>query len=270
MCLAIWKAADKRVTKEHLENGFNANNHGAGFAYPWKDKLHICKGFFKFEEFYKEYQKVEALPCLIHFRIRTSGGQDAKNCHPWSVTPELALIHNGIIRLKEAEGLSDTGTFAQYVLRPILGGNPEAWKLPGVQWLIEEAIGMGNKIVLMNNKGEHAILNEKQGDWEAGCWFSNTSFRRYRYSNDESWPRGHVSCSPCSSAAPRWQETSIPNVFLLSKEAADSWKRNDKPATSSTTSRAGSAGDSDILQAEIDRLKADGWVEWEVTAQQQS
>lgn len=284
MCLAIWKPAGKTIKKEHLENGFASNNHGAGIAFANKGKLTIKKGFFKFEEFYAEYEKVQALPCLIHFRIRTSGGQDARNCHPWEVTPHLALIHNGILRLQEQNGLSDTGVFATYILRPIVEAGPGNWQRPGIKWLLEEAIGTSNKMVLMNGDGEHVILNEKQGDWDNGCWFSNSTWKwkshrggghyyrgDYDYSNRDAYGvsvRGGGSSRP----DPRWQETNIPNVFLLSREHVDKWG---KPATeakttsvsASSASRSAKASTSEVevdemVAAEIQRLKDDGWVEW--------
>lgn len=283
MCLAIVKPAGKSITRERLLNGFTSNNHGAGLAWAHKGKLHIEKGFFKFEEFYKKYEEVQALNLLIHFRIRTSGKQDAMNCHPWRVTENLALIHNGIIALKEEDNMSDTGVFTKYVLKPIVEAGPDLWRLKGIQWLIGEAVGLGNKIALMDNTGQTVIINEKQGNWDEGCWFSNYTYRGYStrsytgYAHDDSdWPASRYPAqSSCSLPVThysrrttkddtRWTETSIPNVYLLNKEHADKWK-NAEQATRPTVDRTETTAELDerMLKVEIDRLKSDGWREWQ-------
>jgi predicted glutamine amidotransferase len=279
MCLAIWKPAGKTVTKEHLTNGYNSNSDGAGIAYAHKGKLFIDKGFFKFDDFYAVYEKVQALPCLIHFRIKTHGNINANNCHPWRVNENLALIHNGILSLKEADGMSDTGVFAKYVLAPLLIGNQNVWKTSGMKWLIEEAIGTGNKIALMDNNGDFSIFNEKAGTWEAGCWFSNSSFKWgtkiYRgsssntsnseYFDDRNWQSRHSGCSHRGTIKDnnKWVESNIPSVYLLSPEHAALWKDgNDNPPTPEAKSEKASDPIHEIIEREVKRLEADGWVEW--------
>jgi hypothetical protein len=47
--------------------------------------------------------------------------------------------------------------------------------------LVEKAIGSSNKFVLLNNKGEYKIINEKAGVWENGVWYSNSTYSYQKY-----------------------------------------------------------------------------------------
>ena len=64
-------------------------------------------------------------------------------------------------------------------------------------------IGSSNKFVIMNNKGEFTIINEKAGNWENGCWFSNNGHKtaRVRYTttfgNWERYYNNHYSKNSC-------------------------------------------------------------------------
>lgn len=241
MCLAIVSPAGKIVPKEHLENGFAGNSDGAGFAVATPDrKLIIKKGFFKFDEFHKAYLPYENLPCLIHFRIGTSGKKDAANCHPWRITEDVALIHNGILPMKVDGDLSDTGIFSRHLMTPHFQHMPkEWWKSQSFRWLFEEAIGFSNKIAIMDNEGEVVILNETHGEWDNGVWYSNSGYKwkrglvcySGRHDDYDGFPRGtrfsrdSHSGSALGSDHQRWKETSIPHVYVLKKEYAARWPK---------------------------------------------
>ncbi len=180
MCLAIFKPANVEIKLSELESGFNANRDGAGFAYVEGGKIHIKKGYFKWDDFLKAYIPHEKKQMLIHFRLATHGAEDAFNCHPWPCADgKFAVIHNGILSYPSSAEKSDTGHFVDEVLDPILSKDPDMIRNVGVSWLIEESIGTGNKIVILREDGKYNILNEKQGLWHEGAWFSNTCFRGY-------------------------------------------------------------------------------------------
>lgn len=249
MCLAILKPAGKIVSKEHLSNGYDRNSDGAGFAYAENGEVVIQKGFFKFEEFYAAYQPHENKQCLIHFRIRTAGQTDAVNCHPWRINPKMALIHNGMLPIREDAGLSDTGIFTNRVISPIVDANPDIIFTNGFKWLIESAIGSNNKVVILNSAGGYVIFNEKSGSWDDGVWYSNCSYKVARYTSvgyqtgrhhgatfgdyDDAhgWAGFHTanherfkgirnrsSGEEKKKSFHRWKETNVPNVFILTPE----------------------------------------------------
>ncbi len=196
MCLAIYKPIDKEIKLSELEAGFNANRDGAGFAYVEDGKIHIKKGYFKWDEFLKAYIPHEKKQMLIHFRLATHGAEDAFNCHPWPCGDgKFAVIHNGILSYPSSAQKSDTGHYVDEVLDPVLSQDPNMMDNVGFRWLVEESIGVSNKIVILREDGRYRILNEKQGLWHEGSWFSNTCFRGYghiwqksnAYGQDDEW-----------------------------------------------------------------------------------
>lgn len=305
-CLAVFKPAGKTITREHLENGFSANDHGAGIAWCHDKKLYVEKGFFTFDAFWAVYKDVQPLNCLIHFRIGTSGGRDKENCHPWKVNENLAIIHNGIISIPfqfKGKNYSDTGVFVNSVLEPMTRHDPEIWKINSIQWVLEEAIGIGNKMIFLDNEGCHAILNEKQGDWNDGSWFSNCTYKYRRavtvvrggndfrgHYMDDDWDghrytgqyTGHTKRGSRrggqQKANARWVETNIPHVYLLDKEYQTAWKNNQTDTTSpspassedqpvnqpSGNEQVAEKTPEQLLAEKIAEIKANGWEEWNV------
>jgi hypothetical protein len=181
MCLAIYKPAGKSIPVDHLRNGFESNPHGAGFAFANDGVVSIRKGYFSFKEFLAAYNEIvsDELPVLVHFRYATHGKRNEFNCHPWPVCGgEYACIHNGIINIESSKKKSDTGHFVDLVLTPMLEcvADPAT---PALKFLVEETIGTGNKIVLMDGAGKVTIYNEKAGHWEQGVWYSNHGYEGY-------------------------------------------------------------------------------------------
>lgn len=181
MCLAIYKPAGKSIPEDHLRNGFDSNPHGAGFAFAKDGVVSIRKGYFTFKAFLAAYNEciTEDLPALVHFRYATHGKRNEFNCHPWPVCGgEYACIHNGIINIQSSKKKSDTGHFVDLVLSPMLEcvADPAT---PALKFLVEETIGSGNKIVLMDGAGKVTIYNEKVGHWEKGVWYSNHGYESY-------------------------------------------------------------------------------------------
>ena len=184
MCLLI--CGNKKVQNlDWLSNGFDNNSHGAGFVFAHKKRLHLRKGFFKFEDFLKAYKEMpDDAPCLIHFRLATGGKLNEANCHPFSVSNNLAFAHNGVFfNVKDDDNFSDTYYFNQSIIQPIFAKNPHAIYTEGARALIEEFIGRGNKVAFINNYGRIVIMNEKMGDYEGETWFSNGSYKYGRKCN---------------------------------------------------------------------------------------
>ena len=167
MCLAIHKPAKAIIPIDHLESGYEGNPHGCGFCYSENGKLHIVKGMLTFPQFYKQYKEKEHLAMLIHFRWATHACKTALNCHPFSIcNGKYALIHNGIIPIVcSMEKLSDTGNFAKLVMEPMLNAGIHPRK-PSFFFLVEQALGEGNKVALMDWRGQVTIYNEDNGCYE--------------------------------------------------------------------------------------------------------
>lgn len=186
MCLAIFKPANKKVLKYQMENAFDSNDDGAGFAYPLNGKVVIEKGFFKFADFWKAIVPHMDKPMAIHFRWSTHGKVDETNCHPFKINDELAMIHNGVISGIDItdKDKSDTRTFVDDYVKPINKGNPRFIYTEYGKRTLQACIG-SSKLVFINKKGKAVIVNETAGHWNNDVWYSNDSYKqvKVRYSN---------------------------------------------------------------------------------------
>jgi len=177
MCIAIYKPHGKQLPDSHVAESFASNPDGAGFATICPKKGFIIqKGFFTLEEFERAFRPYALRPALVHFRIATSGGVNPQMCHPFSLCGgKYAMIHNGIIDIKAHKGKSDTATFADAVLTPLLErGIPHTD--PALRYLVETSIGKWNKILIMDTRGKVAYFNEQSGHYTDGIWYSNESY----------------------------------------------------------------------------------------------
>ncbi len=216
MCVVCFTPPNIKVRKKLLKECFNNNPDGIGFAYcaPDGSETIIKKGYFSFRKFWFDYREVQELntPTLIHFRIATSGQIDEENCHPWMIDRNHALVHNGVLEHKigwKSDDTSDTGLFTKHFLKPIFESNPNLWLQPSFKWLLEESIGLTNKIVILRNDGEFRIFNEKAGEWFEGTWFSNKSFKEKRV-------RSGVKYTPAKSNYTLPTPNSAPKVPMYS------------------------------------------------------
>jgi hypothetical protein len=43
--------------------------------------------------------------------------------------------------------------------------------------MLQQFIGVGNKLIFLDNVGDFEIVNESAGTWDGGNWFSNSSYK---------------------------------------------------------------------------------------------
>ena len=179
MCIAIYKPEDKILSQATLKECYDANPDGAGFMYAQNKKLHIEKGFFSYDSFYKAFKQHEHKQAVIHFRIKTHGKIDTTNCHPFAVNNAIGFVHNGIINGFGDSNHSDTIGFNNAILQPLVHkwGNLALFQDPIID-LIEGRIGY-SKLVFLDRHGNHKIMNEGKGVWDDGVWYSNNSYKPY-------------------------------------------------------------------------------------------
>lgn len=186
MCIAILKTKKGNITDEQLRNSFISNSDGAGIAYTVKGNLIIEKGIFEVNKFIQAVRRAEA-KCdnnmLIHCRIGTSGYKDKKNTHPFKVTKNVCLIHNGIldVHVPKNSDINDTQIFINEYMKDL--SNEDLINNNGVKTLLKGFIGTYNKFVLLDNNGNYNIINEKQGHWLDGVWYSNYSYATHKTSS---------------------------------------------------------------------------------------
>ena len=137
MCILVFKPKNIEFpTKEALQNCFENNPDGSGYAWIDHGISHIRKGFLTFNDFYasleKDMKKLIGVDVALHFRFATHGSVIEGNCHPFPVSCNIRdlkavrldgkfkiMAHNGIIsslgkRAKKTKSdLSDTMVFAK-------------------------------------------------------------------------------------------------------------------------------------------------------------
>ena len=135
MCIILACESNRRPSEDVLQTCWLHNPDGAGIAYPEGGAVRVEKGLMSYYEFISAYAAMPSdVPCLLHFRIGTSGGTDpvtmAALTHPFGVCSDLARVldpdgaplvmtHNGILPYPSDVLHSDTVTYAQTVLAPM-------------------------------------------------------------------------------------------------------------------------------------------------------
>ena len=191
MCVIASKPANIEIPRETLQRCFDANPDGAGFVAAASDGLHMSKGFFTFDAFWEAYERFSICPAVIHFRIRTHGNKDAEMCHPFKVTDNLWVAHNGVINIdtKSDNTKSDTWHFVDKVLIPELGEGAESHlDNPSFQYLLSCSIG-SSKLAFLHKDGSRVIINADKGEFDGKVWYSNQSYKRVRPAGFSADPR---------------------------------------------------------------------------------
>jgi hypothetical protein len=198
MCVVIYKKAGVPVPSEDtIRACFRANPDGAGIGIRYDSGLRIRKGFMQVADFtdaLRNYSGIEhqQLDIIYHFRIGTSGGSGAGQCHPFPVTspadcPDVLMYqslfldtesdwifaHNGVFGSGEGE-LSDSQVYVRDVLTPLL---PLLTLYPENAEKIVAATGKGSKVILMPRKGPPILTGEWHTDKDTNLLFSNLHFR---------------------------------------------------------------------------------------------
>lgn len=193
MCIAIYKPAGVPVPDDAtLERCYEANEDGAGVAYPCADGVQIVKGFKSLAEFlaFVKSQDFQQTTMLLHFRIGTHGVKDgAVHTHPFPIgkskeameevisVHDRALIHNGIMyEFGYDLEISDTMAFCRDVATEVLA----LATLKNGRKMIESIIGH-SKLAVMERDGSVAMF----GTWifDQGIYWSNQSYKPYAKAN---------------------------------------------------------------------------------------
>ena len=187
MCIAITKPAGVKPDYKAYQNGYDRNPDGWGFAVPDRSKQSVIirKDTTSFKDFWKQFKPFRDRPALVHFRIKTHGVIEKRNCHPFRVGSDLAMIHNGQLDIEcnEMKDKSDTWHFVKQVLRPMYHDSPLFPWNAGCQFIAEQYIDY-NKCAFLHADGDFAWWNKEAGyEVKNGHWYSNKT-----YEEPKAWP----------------------------------------------------------------------------------
>lgn len=230
--------------KEDFRDMFISNSDGAGFMWVQDGKVHVRKGFMKFDDFWKGWNKYNITKdtvAIAHFRIGTSGGKTQAMTHPFPITDnedllkqtewdgDLAMAHNGVFG-GGTKDLSDTALFVRDIIHPLkeyLHDHNGEFD-DKMENIIAQAADT-SRVVLLNSKGNYM----KVGDWSEidGCWYSNTKWNNitsiYTYGNNSYYNRNYNKSSYKSNKPSKSKSTK--KKASKTKDKKTEWSKDEIP-----------------------------------------
>lgn len=177
MCLLISQPAGVTFSRREIEDFVSYNPDGFGLAYGDGRTLHLVRMVGNVSEIWDTYRTLAAgKRCVLHFRMTTHGATDANNAHPYPVTDDIVIAHNGVLSCGNPVDpcRSDTWHFIEYFLAPIARTNPDL--LFTAEWadMCGRLIGASNKLAIVHRDGRIALVNQAAGVTHKRAWLSNT------------------------------------------------------------------------------------------------
>lgn len=187
MCLIIANIDGRPIPEEFIKSAFRGNDDGFGVMWATeKGVLHIVRNV------YKSHEPIVSiigsltkrnLPYVAHFRMATHGPVVKDNCHPFRVSDfhgGIGMVHNGCFGGHEfynSPGKSDTAVMADKIAENLKNGHFSTRDLftseaPEFTKRYHSSFGW-SRIAFMNGDGDINILNESDGSWINGVWYSN-------------------------------------------------------------------------------------------------
>jgi len=185
MCVIIYKPEDVEIDPEVLDKCERTFGDGLGFTFFDKKKKEprVYKHHRDIERVRNLYDKHVAgkgFEAIVHFRVCSAGIVNLANTQPLT-SNRYVFAHNGTIfhmKSLQQKNESDTAALGRLILDTV---NPNR---KGHKIMLEHYLD-GDRFIMMNKKtGEIHILNEGQGMWIDGLWFSNDRWtKRYNWKN---------------------------------------------------------------------------------------
>ena len=179
MCVVAVKNVGVAFPNDDLMKAmWDSNNDGAGFMYTHNGKVHIEKGFMKYDDLMRAVNTLKKridivnTPVVLHFRITTHGGTSPYNTHPFPIssnekylksldlTCSVGMVHNGIISSVVVDAttkMSDTMVYIQEVLAPLSMLNKSFYKNDFGKQLMENQIGW-SKLAFLDKSGNLELV----------------------------------------------------------------------------------------------------------------
>lgn len=198
MCVIASIPAGRTLSEDELREMWQTNPDGAGIAWISGNKVATYKSM-KLKPFLRKFKQVVEhhgqSDILVHMRIATHGEVCLDNNHPFVIkqdgkeVTDVVFAHNGILPrafIPPAKmNISDTRYFNNVFWSNF---NIESLDDKRVMDMVGDVITQGagwNKFVVLSARPtmqrESYIINESQGSWEGGVWYSNRNHDRTRF-----------------------------------------------------------------------------------------
>jgi hypothetical protein len=184
MCLLTYIPEGIQPNVEALREGCRTNRDGFGFAIvlPSQRKIIVEKSMDR-EKLLTKFTQMRAKhpegPALFHSRLATDGTTSVLNVHPFHVNGDSRTVlgHNGIFsqaRPELTDWRSDTRIVADSFAAKFNLRSRKGRRRFG-SWM-----GRFNKVVILTVDPAYDrhgyIINESEGIWDKGVWYSNSSY----------------------------------------------------------------------------------------------
>ena len=183
MCLIIKATNPKTVSQSDLKEAYTTNSDGFGIMFVDNNKIVSDKikpnNFDQVKQLFNKYKNINK-PIGIHFRFCTNGLTNIENAHPFKITKNIYLMHNGPklpIPIID-NNMSDTHQFIKYYLKPILLNKPALIYDNKFQENLAEFIGNDKILFLDSEQNKFVIINEQEGNYKNDNWYSNTYWKK--------------------------------------------------------------------------------------------
>lgn len=197
MCIIVYKEAgvNTKIDYQLLENCFDNNPDGAGYAIAYDNKLLLKKGFMAWTDFETSLRKtiksidIKKAGILFHFRITTHGGTNRECTHPFPIGTETlterkysnlnaCVAMNGICLCNGGykSKVSDTMEAVMEVINPMYDIAGAFWKHDSAKTIFDF---LGAKWAILEKDG--TITSFGNFHTVGGWTYSNYSYQSYKY-----------------------------------------------------------------------------------------
>lgn len=190
MCLLTYFPPKVDPDFEALERGALINNDGHGYAIvvPDKHPKLIVRRSLNADQLLEQLEHDRAKypdgPALFHSRWGTSGEQSKFNCHPFYVNGDRKTIvaHNGVLPSHMQPAKHDPRCDTRMAADDIFGNWYGHLSTRKARQRLAADIGTYNKLVILTINPKYKnwsyIINEQQGIWDGGIWYSNFDYEK--------------------------------------------------------------------------------------------
>lgn len=176
MCLIIHKPVGLTIAGDVVANAWERNHDSWGLMWAEKGRITVRRSLdFPSLKLALTDPALTEKDLFLHLRKRTRGNIDLLNAHPYRVSEDIWLMHNGTLDLDcQHPDFSDTWHLAKHYLTPLLSTQPELLESKDFGRLIAHFIGPDNRLVFLRSDGHSLIVNRQAGIDLMGLWLSNT------------------------------------------------------------------------------------------------
>jgi len=187
VCLLTFLPAGVHPDTGALFNGAEVNEDGHGFAIVTDRTILVQRGMDAeqmIDAFAAARREHPHGPAMFHSRFSTHGEVSLDNCHPFAVGADARTVvaHNGVLPANvqpvKGDPRSDTRIAAEMFL-PTFG----ALRLRATRKRLERWMTPANKMAILTVdprfRQRAYLLNEDEGMWHEGIWYSNDGYLPY-------------------------------------------------------------------------------------------